>query len=106
MPGREVILMPTGKILSAFDHGTIWQLVYLADDESIGTVHFEHRPFAQFYEGATGRNFYRDYAFGEGREYISKQLQGKRVSVEGEEFTSQTVHLLDKAIEDSNGGRS
>lgn len=92
MSGREVILMPTGKILSAADHGSIWTLAYLADDNTIGTVHFDHRPFTHFYEGATGRSFYRDYQFGAGREYVSSQLKGKRISVEGEPF-NETVCL-------------
>lgn len=86
--------MPSGKILSARDCGTIWQLLYEVDGDGLGVVNFDHRPFGHFYKGATGRDFYRDYKFGAGREYISKQLRDRRISVEGEPF-NEVVRLED-----------
>lgn len=62
------------------------------EEGGLGTVCFDHRPFAHFYEGTTGRDFFRDYNFGRGRDYISGQLRGLRISVEGEQF-SQVVKL-------------
>lgn len=75
--------MTSGRILKVIDHGTIWQLLYQIDDDGLGAVYFDHRPFAHFYEGATGRSFFHDYRFGEGREYVSQKLRDKRISVEG-----------------------
>jgi len=89
-----VIPTPRGKILKAFDYGTVWQIFYKIDENGLGTVEFDHRPFAAFYEGTTGRPFYKDYKFGAGREFVSKQLEGRRISVEGEPF-EQTVRLED-----------
>jgi hypothetical protein len=84
--------MPSGKILSARDCGTIWRLLYAIDGGGLGVVNFDHRPFAHFYEGATGRSFLKDYRFGAGREYISKQLKDRRIHVEGEPF-NEAVRL-------------
>ncbi|MDA2912532.1 hypothetical protein MYX77_00980 [Acidobacteriia bacterium AH_259_A11_L15] len=83
-----------GKILSAIDHGTIWQLLYQIDGDGLGVVNFDHRPFAHFYEGATDRDFFKDYAFGRGCEYISQRLKGRRISVEGDRF-NEVVRLED-----------
>ena len=87
-----MIAIQKGTILYARDQGSIWQLFYDRDEDGIEVVHFDHRPFAQFYEGATGRSFYEDYKFGAGRDYVSKQLQGKRIRIAGEPF-SETVSL-------------
>lgn len=92
--------MPSGKILSAIDQGTIWQLHYQIDGNGLGVVNFDHRPFARFYEGATGGDFFKDYAFGQGRGYVSQQLKGLRISVEGDPF-SQVVRLEDKQETDA-----
>jgi len=89
-----VISVPKGKILSARDCGTIWQLYYEIDGNGLGVVNFDHRPFAHFYEGVTGQDFFRDYRFGAGREYISQQLKDLRIVVEGEPF-NQTVRPED-----------
>jgi hypothetical protein len=89
-----VICTPHGKILSAVDHGTMWNLIYEMDGGGLGMVHFDHRPFAHFYEAVTGKDFFKDYAFGQGREYVSKQLRDKRISVEGEPF-NEVVRLED-----------
>lgn|GEM_PF-2525113 len=89
-----MIVIPRGKILSARDCGTVWQLYYELDGDGLGVVNFDHRPFSYFYEGATGRSFYDDYKFGAGREYISKHLRGRRISVEGEPF-EEVVRLED-----------
>jgi hypothetical protein len=86
--------MPSGEILSVEDHGTVWQLVYQIEGNVIDSIYFDHRPFSHFYEGATGRSFFHDYNFGVGREYVSNQLKGRRICVEGE-FPEQTVSLDD-----------
>lgn len=86
--------MPSGKILSAQDHGTIWQLLYQVDGDGSDSVYFDHRPFSHFYEGATGRSFSQDYKFGAGREYVSNQLKGLRIRGEGEPF-NEMVSLDD-----------
>jgi hypothetical protein len=91
---RQVIITSSGRILSASDHGTIWQVLYEIDGDGLGVVNFDHRPFAHFYEGATGRSFFADYAFGQGRAYVSEQLKGRRIRVEGESF-NEVVHLED-----------
>ena len=67
---------------------------YKIDGNGLDVVNFDHRPFADFYEGATGRSFYHDYEFGRGRQYISKQLQGRRISVEDGPF-NETVQIDD-----------
>lgn len=90
-----MIRIPKGKILSARDCGTVWQLFYQIDDNGLGVVNFDNRPFSHFYEGATGRDFFKDYAFGRGREYVSQQLKDLRIIVEGEPF-SQVVRLEDE----------
>lgn len=79
-----MIPIPRGKILTAVDHGTIWQLWYEKDGNGVDTINFDHRPFAHFYEGATSRSFYKDYRFGAGREYVSKQLEGLRIEYDGD----------------------
>ena len=81
-----------GKILSAQDHGTIWEVAYRDRDGRVGSVYFDHRPFACFYEGATGRSFFADYRFGGGGELISNGIRGLRIRVEGE-FPEQAVEL-------------
>ncbi len=88
----EMVHVPRGEILYAVDHGTIWQLVYKIDGDGSDAVHFDHRPFAALYEGATGGSFHDDYRFGAGRQYISNRLKGRRISVEGEPF-NQTVEI-------------
>jgi hypothetical protein len=87
-----VDLMNKGKIIFAQDHGTVWQLFYQRNRDGIGVVTFDHRPFADFYQGATGRDFYGDYAFGAGRYYISKRLKGIRICVKGEPY-QETICL-------------
>lgn len=89
-----VIDTPCGKILMAADYGTVWQLFYKIDGDGLGLATFDHKPFAHFYEGVTGHSFYEDYNFGAGPEYVSQQLKGKRISVEGEQF-NETVRLED-----------
>ena len=83
-----------GKILRADDHGTVWQLWYESEART-EVVLFEHRPFAHFYEGATGRSFVRDYNFGAGREYVSNQLKGRCISVESQPYET-TVLIEDE----------
>ena len=90
-----MIPIPRGKILSAIDHGTTWQLLYQINGDGLGVVNFDHRPFAHFYEGVTGCSFYEDYKFGAARAYVSQKLKGLRISVEGEPF-SQTIMLEDE----------
>ncbi len=87
-------MFATGVVLEAEDHGTMWSLTYSKDGNGLETVYFAHRPFGDFYEGATGRSFFEDYAFGAGREYVSRKLRGRRVRVDGE-FPEQTVMLDD-----------
>lgn len=89
-----MIFIPRGKILSARDCGSVWQLFYEVDGNGPGVVNFDWRCLANFYEGATGRSFYHDYKFGAGREYISNHLRGRRISVEGEPF-EEVVRLED-----------
>lgn len=90
-----MICIPNGRILSVRDCGTIWQLYYQVDNNGLGVVNFDHRPFSHFYEGVTGRNFFEDYAFGRGRQYVSSRLVGRRVSVDGEPF-NQMVRIADE----------
>lgn len=78
--------MPTGKIIAAQDHGTIWTLAYRTENGRRDCLIFDHRPFAEFYEGVTERNFFKDYAFGRGREFISRQLKGIRICVQGKDY--------------------
>jgi hypothetical protein len=91
-----VDLVNKGKIISAQDHGTVWQLFYKQSRHGIGVVTFDHRPFADFYQAATGRDFYGDYAFGAGRDYISEHLKGLRVRVDGEPYR-ETISLEENA---------
>ena len=65
----------------AEDQGTVWRGFYKSG-RRLHAVTFDHRPFANFYEGATGRSFYDDYAFGSGRKYISRELRGRSISVD------------------------
>jgi hypothetical protein len=80
--------MPGSYIDRVEDHGTIWS-VYLClwDEERNGErnvcVYFDHRPFAEFYSGATRRDFYKDYAFGHGRDLVYRNIAGKIVEIEG-----------------------
>jgi hypothetical protein len=90
MHGVDLVLK--GKIISAQDQGTIWQLFYRRYRDGIGIVTFDHRPFADFYQAATGRDFFRDYAMGAGRDYISKRLRGLRIRVNGEPY-QETICL-------------
>lgn len=90
--------MNTGKIVSALDHGTMWQLLYQIDGDGLGSVYFDHRPFAHFYEGATGRSFFDDYRFGAGREYVSKALKDLRIYVDESE-DGEVVRLGDQLYE-------
>ena len=85
---------PRGTIIDAIDQGTIWQLLYKTEQGHALTVEFDHRPFAAFYEGATGRDFFHDYRYGSGFPYVAKMLRGIRISVEGDQF-AETVHLED-----------
>jgi hypothetical protein len=75
-----------GEILRAQDHGTIWEVVYREGGGKVSSVYFDHRCFAQFYEGTVGGSFYEDYQFGRGAKYVSDQLAGLRIVVEGEPF--------------------
>lgn len=75
-----------GEISFARDCGTIWQLVYEREDQVVAVVNFDHRMFADFYEGVTGRSFYHDYRFGHGRDFVSRQLKGVRIAVGGAPF--------------------
>lgn len=79
-------MMPRGKTVSAIDHGTLWEVIYETEEDGIGNVYFDQRPFASFYHGVTGRDFMRDYAFGHGCGNVSRQLSGLRISVEGDDF--------------------
>jgi len=88
------MITPTGTILSAVDHGTVWQLFYEMDGNGLGAVNWDWRNFAHFYESVSGRSFFEDYQFGAGRDYISKQLKDRRISVEGEPF-EEVVRLED-----------
>lgn len=87
--------MSEGKIISAIDHGSVWQLLYEAEGDGIDSLYFDHRPFAGFYEGVTARSFFRDYAFGRGRRLISENLQGIRIHVRGKDF-EEVVCLADE----------
>ena len=82
----------SGRILEARDHGTIWEVAYRRSDGGTGLISFDHRCFAQFYEGAVGRSFFEDYRFGAGRQRVSEALSGLRISVEGEPF-NEVVRL-------------
>lgn len=81
--------MRKGKILAAEDHGTIWRLWY-ETEQGVAHIYFDHRQFAHFYEGVTGRSFFKDCGFGKGREYVSQRLKNLCMSVEGEPF-SETI---------------
>lgn len=85
--------MTRGVLLWAEDQGTIWRVFYQAE-RRLHAITFDHRPFADFYEGVTERNFYQDYAFGAGREYVSRQLRGLSISV-NEEAAGKVVRLED-----------
>lgn len=78
--------MPRGRIISVEDGGSIWQVFYKQVNEKIENVIFDWRQFADFYEGASGRSFYKDYKFGAGRERIKNYFMGKAIEVEGEGF--------------------
>lgn len=86
--------MVHGTILCAEDFGSLWRLLYKTDADRLGVVTFDHRPFAAFYEGATGSSFFIDYACGRGVEYVSHKLGGIRISVSGRRFT-ESVRLED-----------
>ena len=81
-----------GEILRAQDHGTVWEVVYRDGRGRANSVYFDHRCFAQFYEGVVGGSFYEDYQFGRGARYVSDQLAGLRIVVDGEPF-NQVVRL-------------
>lgn len=49
--------MQRGTILSAEDQGTLWRLLYRINGNGLGAVNFDHRCFADFYEGATDEDF-------------------------------------------------
>ncbi len=86
---------PSGEITSADDHGSIWQLWYKDDADGVNRyVHFDHRMFAGFYEGVTGNSFFADYNFGVGHQYVSDQLKGRHVRVEGDPF-QEVVYVDD-----------
>ncbi|MBI4166999.1 MAG: hypothetical protein HY508_14835 [Acidobacteria bacterium] len=77
--------MPSGKGISSRDCGTMWQLLYEIDGDGIGVVNFDHRPFTDFYEDATGA-FDDDNKTGGGSEYIWEQLNDLRIREKGGTF--------------------
>ena len=89
-----MIHIPSGIIDRVEDYGTIWTIGYATAGQRPQCLYFDWRPFAAFYEHATRRSFYRDYNFGRGSGYVAKQLQGRRISVEGEPF-AERVQLDD-----------
>ena len=84
--------MRRGTVIGADDQGAIWRLIYKQDGNGVGAVVFDHRPFANFYEGVTGSNFFDDYNFGRGRNYVANQLKGLRVAIDGGPF-NETVRV-------------
>jgi hypothetical protein len=86
--------MPRGKILEVEDQGTVWSVLYRPEDGGLDRVAFDWRQFANFYEGTSGRSFYRDYCFGAGREGIKNYFQGKILIVDGDDF-EERVRLED-----------
>jgi hypothetical protein len=86
--------MRRGTVIDADDQGTIWRLIYKRDGDLLDAVVFDHRSFANFYEGVTGASFFEDYTFGHGRDYVSSQLRGLRVAIDGEPF-NETVRVED-----------
>jgi hypothetical protein len=83
--------MGTAKIIGAEDHGSIWRLLYREDSNGEREVDSDWRQFAHFYEGITGRDYYKDYCFGRGANYISQQLENIRIRVEGEPFNEVVI---------------
>ena len=63
--------MRRGTVIGADDQRTIWRLIYKQDGDGIDVVIFDHRSFANFYEVVTGSNFFDDYNFGRGRNYVT-----------------------------------
>lgn len=84
-----MVRMSRGKILSVEDEGSVWQILYKPEEGGIDRVVFDWRMFAHFYEGIFGRNFYRDYEFGRGKDVIKSYFTGKTLVVEGEEFNEK-----------------
>ena len=87
-------------ITEIYDHGTIWQLVYETEDRQRASLYFDHRPFAQFYQAATGHSLYADYQFGAGRAEVYERLRGMSVWVEGEGWEAS---ILPDDSESSDG---
>ena len=86
--------MRRGTVIGADDHGTIWRLIYEGDGNGLDSLVFDHRCFANFYQGVTGSSFFEDYKFGQGREYVANRLNGLRVAIDGEPF-NETVRVED-----------
>ncbi len=84
-------MSPRGKILSVEDRGSVWQIFYRPEEGGIDHVTFDWRMFSNFYEGVSGRSFYRDYKFGHGRDIISEYFKGKTLVVDGEEFDERVT---------------
>jgi hypothetical protein len=84
--------MPKGKILSVEDYGSVWTLYYETPKGKIGQINFDWRMLANFYEGTSGRDFYNDYNFGQGRKSISDYFIGKTISI-GDKDGSEYVRL-------------
>ncbi len=87
-------MSPRGKILSVEDGGSVWQIFYQPEEGGIDHVIFDWRMFSNFYEGVSGRSFYHDYRFGDGRDVIKDYFKGKTLIVDGEGF-EETVSLED-----------
>jgi hypothetical protein len=87
-------MSPKGRILEVEDGGSVWSMLYQPEEGGLDRVTFEWRELAHFYEGVSGRSFYRDYNFGAGRDTIEKYFKGRTLLVEGEDF-DESVSLQD-----------
>lgn len=83
--------MKYGPITSVEDHGTVWLVEYRVRAGGRRSVYFDHRPFSSFYEGVTGRDFFQDYRFGSGAQFIARQLQGRRIGVDDDQGVPTVV---------------
>lgn len=93
--------MVNAKIIGAKEHGTMWQLLYEVEGGGIDSTYFDHRPFAEFYEAATGRSFFKDSGYGHGRRFISGKLQDICIRVHGDNY-EQMVCLADQVAGGEN----
>ncbi len=92
------MMSPSGEIQSAEDYGTIWSLLYKQDGDGLDNIYLDHRCFEHLYDGLTGRSFCRDYRFGRGTDFVSRQLEGLRIEVgEGKQWVAPADGASDGA---------